>query len=294
MAKILSFGSLNIDYVYTLDHIVNHGETIASNNLELFCGGNGLNQSIALKKAGANVYHAGNVGKNGQMLLDALKAASVNVDNIEKLDVDNGHAIIQVDKCGENSIILHKGSNELVTRSHIDKTFENFSCGDFLVLQNEINNLQYIMEKAHEKGIKIVLNPSPITDEIYDLPLEYVDYFVLNEIEAKQILNIDDDEDLLLNFSKKFNKAHIVLTLGSKGSCYKYKDTMIIQDIFETKDTLTAKFPRNFKIRKNTPRYATIFGYILGYFLCCGKFWCLKILDKNNHYKIILLKKSVL
>ena len=242
MVKILSFGSLNIDYVYTLDHIVNHGETIASNNLELFCGGKGLNQSIALKKAGANVYHAGNVGKNGQMLLDALKAASVNVDNIEKLDVDNGHAIIQVDKCGENSIILHKGSNELVTRSHIDKTFENFSCGDFLVLQNEINNLQYIMEKAHEKGIKIVLNPSPITDEIYDLPLEYVDYFVLNEIEAKQILNIDDDEDLLLNFSKKFNKAHIVLTLGSKGSCYKYKDTMIIQDIFETEvvDTTAA------------------------------------------------------
>ena len=51
MAKILSFGSLNIDYVYTLDHIVNHGETIASNNLELFCGGERIKSIYCLKKS---------------------------------------------------------------------------------------------------------------------------------------------------------------------------------------------------------------------------------------------------
>ena len=50
--KILNIGSLNIDYVYTVDHIVKEGETIASMQLESFCGGKGLNQSIALSRAG--------------------------------------------------------------------------------------------------------------------------------------------------------------------------------------------------------------------------------------------------
>jgi len=57
--KILNFGSLNIDYVYEVNHFVRGGETLASNRLEKFCGGKGLNQSVALARAGANVYHAG-------------------------------------------------------------------------------------------------------------------------------------------------------------------------------------------------------------------------------------------
>ena len=73
MNKILNFGSLNIDYVYDVEHFVRPGETIQSKNLEVHCGGKGLNQSIALAKAGADVYHAGCVGKeDGQFLLDIL------------------------------------------------------------------------------------------------------------------------------------------------------------------------------------------------------------------------------
>ena len=51
--KILNFGSLNIDKVYQVDNFVRPGETISSKNLNFFCGGKGLNQSIALAKAGA-------------------------------------------------------------------------------------------------------------------------------------------------------------------------------------------------------------------------------------------------
>ena len=46
--RILNFGSLNIDFVYSVDHIVAPGETIASRRLDVFCGGKGLNQTIAL------------------------------------------------------------------------------------------------------------------------------------------------------------------------------------------------------------------------------------------------------
>ena len=66
--NFLVFGSLNIDYVYSVDHFVRGGETIPSSSLSLFCGGKGLNQSIAFAKAGATVFHAGCIGNEGNML----------------------------------------------------------------------------------------------------------------------------------------------------------------------------------------------------------------------------------
>ncbi|ONI45219.1 ribokinase [Candidatus Epulonipiscioides gigas] len=234
MAKILNFGSLNIDYVYSVDHFVMPGETTSSSKLELFCGGKGLNQSIALSRAGATVYHAGVIGKNGEMLTETLKEANVNIDFVTQIDVDNGHAIIQLDKKGENCIILHEGSNACISKEHIEKTFEFFEKDDFLVLQNEINNIPYIMELAQAKGIKIVLNPSPIDENITQLPLEYVDYFILNRIEAMEILKTKSEENLLEKLATKFPNAHIVLTLGEHGAKYKCKDIEYEQGIFKT------------------------------------------------------------
>uniref|UniRef100_UPI00298E8DDD PfkB family carbohydrate kinase n=1 Tax=Treponema sp. TaxID=166 RepID=UPI00298E8DDD len=67
--KVLSFGSLNIDSVYKVDHIVTPGETQLSFEINENCGGKGLNQSIALARAGAEVYHAGMVGDDGDIFI---------------------------------------------------------------------------------------------------------------------------------------------------------------------------------------------------------------------------------
>lgn len=77
--KVLNYGSLNVDYVYSVDHIIVGGETQHSSKLEVFSGGKGLNQSIALAKAGVPVYHAGIVGSDGDILLDACKEAGVRM-----------------------------------------------------------------------------------------------------------------------------------------------------------------------------------------------------------------------
>lgn len=44
--KVLNYGSLNVDYVYSVDHIIVGGETQQSFKMETFSGGKGLNQSI--------------------------------------------------------------------------------------------------------------------------------------------------------------------------------------------------------------------------------------------------------
>ena len=71
--RVLNFGSLNIDYVYQVDHFVQPGETLSSDHLQINCGGKGLNQSIALSRAGVETWHAGYVGKEGSFLRQRRK-----------------------------------------------------------------------------------------------------------------------------------------------------------------------------------------------------------------------------
>lgn len=234
--KVLNFGSLNLDYVYSVDHFVQEGETLSSVERNTFCGGKGLNQSVALAKSGCKVFHAGAVGKDDSgILIQMLDSAGVNRDFLKFKDGPTGHAIIQKNKVGNNCILLFGGANQEILKADIDETFKSFGKGDFLVLQNEINELSYIIKKGHEAGMEIVLNPSPMNERIETLPLDMVDYFMLNEVEAAGITGVDakDSEGLISALREKFPQAHVVLTLGERGSVYAFKDTVIKQGIFK-------------------------------------------------------------
>lgn len=246
--RVLCFGSLNIDYTYRVDHFVRKGETLASDSLNVFSGGKGLNQSIALARAGLMACHAGAVGEDGRFLLDVLNQSGVDTENIAVLkDIRTGNAIIQNDRDGDNCILLYGGANQAVTREQVDQVLARFEAGDYLVLQNEISEIPYIVEKAHEKGMKIVLNPSPMDEKIMEIPLGFVDYFLLNEVEAGQILGREavagvDGETLAAELLDRFPNAAIVLTLGQDGSVYADRNETFCQPIYpvQTVDTTAA------------------------------------------------------
>ena len=151
--KLLNFGSCNIDYVYALDHIVAPGETEATDSLHIYAGGKGLNQSVAAARAGAEVYHAGCIGEDGDFLASLLEESGASVAYLKRVKEKNGHAIIQVTKGGENSIFLYPGSNAMVTFKDVDETLSHFEKGDFVLLQNEISSVPYIVERAYERGL---------------------------------------------------------------------------------------------------------------------------------------------
>lgn len=243
--KVLNFGSLNIDYVYKVDHIVQKGETLLSEGRNVFTGGKGLNQSVALGRAGLSVYHAGNIGRGGEFLLEELKSAGVDTRYVRILtDIPSGHTVIQNDKDGDNCILLFGGANQAVTEEQADEVISQFDAGDWIVLQNEVNELGYIIERAHRQGMKILLNPSPMNEVILSLPLEDVDLFMLNEIEAGQITGEkSEDGDVLAEaLRKKFPDSKFVLTLGSRGSVYIDQDQKVEQGIYKVKtvDTTAA------------------------------------------------------
>ena len=246
--KILSFASLNIDYVYSVPHFVKKGETLSAKELNVYTGGKGLNQSIALARAGVETYQAGAIGTDGMFLLEQLKEAGVKTDLVKILDdVRTGNAIIQNDDEGDNCIVLFGGANQAITKEQVDEVFKDFTNEDYLLIQNEINELSYIVEKAKEEGMKIILNPSPMNEKIMKLPLDQIDYFILNEIEAMQILEMDKPEEIdgkyiasLLH--ERFKDATIVLTLGSEGSVCISDDEYVEQSIYKVKaiDTTAA------------------------------------------------------
>ncbi len=233
MAKILNFGSLNLDYVYNVPHFVSAGETLSSYNMEVICGGKGLNQSVALSRAGAEVFHAGKIGFNGDILEETLKANNIDTTYLLKDEKENGHAIIQVDKSGQNCILLFSGSNGKITESEVDSCLENFEKGDCIVLQNEISKVPYIIDKAYEKGIFVVFNPSPITDDILNYPIEKVSLLILNEVEGNALTNENQPDKIIEVLLNKYKGMKVLLSLGTKGSVYADGNVKIKKGIFK-------------------------------------------------------------
>ena len=228
--------------MYSLDHIVAEGETEQSEQMNIFAGGKGLNQSVAVSRAGAKVYHAGCIGKDGDMLFDVLNGENIDTSLVKKLPEPNGHAIIQVSCKGENSIFVYPGTNRMITREYVDVVLAGFGKGDIVILQNEINSIDYIIEKAFKSGMTVILNPSPINDDVLKLDLNMISYIVLNEIEAKKLFGGTDAEASIFVASQKYPKLHIVLTKGVHGSIYHGPDGTIFQNAYkvEAVDTTAA------------------------------------------------------
>ena len=221
--KILNIGSMNIDLVYSVAHFVQAGETLAPSKVERFSGGKGLNQSVALGRAGAQVWHAGKIGQDGAFLKQLLQDANVATDYVQVTDGATGTAVIQVQPDGQNCILLYAGANAEITQQEVDAALANFAAGDLLLMQNETSCLAYAIQAAKARGMFVCLNPSPVTQALTDAPLQLVDCFILNEVEAAQLGGGETPDEMLDGMSKRYPNAMVVLTLGEDG-CVCCKD----------------------------------------------------------------------
>ena len=224
--KVYNYGSINIDHIYRVTDFVRPGETLPSNSYNCVLGGKGANQSIALAKAGLEVNHIGRAAKTDSWIQQKLQDYGVNTQTIQAVDEPTGHAIIQVSDAGENAIILFGGANQTHSEDSIRESLQHCTQGDYLLLQNECNFTCLVLEIAKARGMTVVFNPAPMTDDVREMPLDCVDYLIVNEIEAESLLNksdadADNPEALLEHLHKAYPNLNIVMTLGSKGVLYK-------------------------------------------------------------------------
>lgn len=217
--KVLSFGSLNFDYVYQVPHIVKNGETLSARERNIYSGGKGLNQSVAAARAGLQVWHAGGVSaQDGEKLLSVLQQNGVDTSLVEKRDCPGGHTIIQVDSGGNNSIIAFGGANKQNTEPYVRSVLGHFGSGDCVLLQNEINLNPEIIRMARAKGMRVVLNPSPFDEAIEEVCLSDVDILAVNETEAFGLSGERDAEKQLCRIHALCPNTMVLLTLGGQGS----------------------------------------------------------------------------
>jgi ribokinase len=221
--KIINFGSLNIDRVYSVEHFVRPGETLTSSDYNVFAGGKGLNQSIALARAGAEVFHAGKVGADGYFLKQILAEDGVDDSLVTITDGPTGHAVIQVASSGENSIILFGGANQEITDDDICMTLADAAPGDWLLLQNEINATAEILSMATELGLNVMFNPAPMTSQVLDLPIHLVKWLIVNEVEGEMLSERKKPEEMIDTIVAKYPEISLILTLGDQGVYYGHK-----------------------------------------------------------------------
>lgn len=248
--KILNYGSLNVDETYAVPHFVQAGETLAPTGFSRNMGGKGLNQSVALSRAGAEVYHAGCVGEDGRFLVDFLTQAGVDCRFVRLRETPTGRAMIQVLPTGQNCILLFGGANRAQTETDMRETLSSFSAGDILLLQNEINGLSFLVKEAYARGMRVALNPSPFDPSLLDLPREAISYLILNEVEAAAMSGEEEPRAALQALRIRYPQAAILLTLGSRGSLYSGQEGEFAQEAYRVKavdttgagDTFTGYF----------------------------------------------------
>jgi len=231
--KLLVYGSLNLDTVLQVDHFVSAGETLQAMDVQVFPGGKGLNQAIAVARAGGDVHMAGTIGQDGSQLLDLMAENSVHHALVHRTDGLTGAAYIQVDRTGQNCIVIAGNANTRNTKERIREVLEHFEAGDILLLQNEINLLDELIRQAAEKGMRIYLNPSPFNEAIMACPLERISGFILNEVEGCQMTGETEPARILDSLLSRFPSADLILTLGPRGAVFRNRAMTIHQKCFE-------------------------------------------------------------
>ena len=219
--KTLVFGSLNIDHVYQVPHFLRPGETMDSSAYSRNAGGKGLNQAIALARAGQDTAFAGAIGQDGLFLRDALTEAGVDTRHVHLLDTPTGHAIIQVEAAGGNAILLFGGANRCITPEMAAQVLADLSPGDCVLLQNEISCGRDILCLARERGLRVALNPSPASPDLRTWPLEQAHWLILNEVEGEDLTGFTDPQAILDELHRLYPASALVLTLGEDGSFYR-------------------------------------------------------------------------
>lgn len=251
--KVLNLGSLNWDRVYQVDHFVQGQETLSVQAYSENAGGKGLNQSIALVRAGAKVLHLGAVGRDGLGLYDLMQQLGVDVHLVKIVEGASGHAVIQLVQ-GQNCILVYGGANQSISPTQVRRALLECEAGDVLLLQNETSSVPDAIRLAKEKGMTVAFNASPITDDLLSYPLDLVDLFFVNEGEGMALAGTDSpDPTKVLDALREKYDAGVVLTLGGQGAYYQDRNVRLYQPAFSVPvvdttgagDTFTGYFLAN-------------------------------------------------
>ena len=226
---VLVIGSIAIDNTMYTKQLPVAGMTTIADSYFMNIGGKGANQACAALFLGAEVSFIGAVGKdrNGEHVKAFLKEQGLNY-RIKDSEYPTGVAfIILEEETHENRILIVQGANNDIQIEDIEKHLDLFKEGDILLTQfeNSPKTVEYVLKTAHEKGMKVVLNPAPIKDVDKNY-FKYVDIMVPNEHELEQLTGESDPVKGAYKLLE-YGPRNVIVTLGEKGSLLVNKNEQI-------------------------------------------------------------------
>lgn len=209
---VWNLGSINVDVVYSVPHIPAPGETLASTGRDIFLGGKGANMSVAIARSGSRVNHIGAIGPDGVWTGERLLEYGVDTRHITIEDVPTSQAIIMVDDHGENAIVLAPGASIEIPQTTLQTALSEASTGDWFITQNETNLQRTAVALAKKMGLKVGYAAAPFEADRVAAVLEYLDFLILNEVEAAQLTEATGKTPAALGV------ADVIVTLGAGGA----------------------------------------------------------------------------
>lgn len=218
MVKIAVIGSSSMDLVVTSEKRPGAGETVLGSSFKTVPGGKGANQAVAAARLGADVSMIGCVGSDhyGSAILENFTQNGVDVTNVEPVtDVESGTAHIILAE-GDNSIVVVKGANDLVTPDYVAKSLGIIEQADMVLIQQEIpeETVEFVSERCREYGVPLLLNPAP-SRPISQKVIENAAYITPNEHEAAVLF-----DGLLTKEALKKYPNKVFITEGKQGVRY--------------------------------------------------------------------------
>ncbi len=228
MADVFVIGSINQDFVLSVERRPRPGETVTDAQLSKGNGGKGANQAAAAALLGADVKFLGRVGDDGlgEPLVEALSDKGVDTSLIKAAsDSTTGTAFITVTPDGENEITVAPGANRSLTVDDVDAASESIGEARVLVAQMEVSAEVVLraVEVAARLGTRPLVNLAPPSEVQREL-LEKLDPLVVNEHEAAFLLGekvegvqgaLDATAELLA-----LGPESVVVTVGENGAVF--------------------------------------------------------------------------
>ena len=226
--SIVVFGSLNMDLTTYLPRLPRPGETLFGRSFQTVPGGKGANQAVAAARLGAPVRLIGRIGEDafGRQHMAAMRQEGINIAGVLRDEaLSTGLAVISVDDAGENCIIVISGANMAIVASDVDRCVMALDEARLLLLQLEIPIEADLTaaRAAHERGVTVVLDPSPVRNLPEEL-LRVVDVITPNEVEAEALLGwpitSEADAGRALGQLRSKGVASVVLKMGGRGAFF--------------------------------------------------------------------------
>ena len=218
---IVVFGSLNFDFLFTMDHLPSAGETALARRFEGVPGGKGANQAVAAARDGADVHMIGCVGRDvfGDRLISSLQDAGV-MCLISRTDDATGCASVFVDGRGENVIAVAPGANLALRAEAVPEHL--LTPNSTIVLQMEVTAEENwrLLRRARAAGARTVLNVAPAALVPADA-LDLTDLLIVNRGELETLAStfgiaLSDYRALARTIAQRHALTCIV-TLGGRG-----------------------------------------------------------------------------